>query len=93
MEASNVVSSGEKNYKYFIGYKYDDHKIKCIMLPKTNTYAKCYDGETAWMCCFDNNELLETYNGIWNRICNSTKKELDCEPIYNISENQNKVFR
>ena len=44
-----MVSSGEKNYKYLIGYKYDDHKIKplCIMLPKTNTSAKCYDGETA----------------------------------------------
>ena len=24
----NVISSGEKNYKYFIGYLHDDYKIK-----------------------------------------------------------------
>ena len=42
-----MVSSGEKNYKYFIGYKNDDHKIKPlhIMLPKTSAYVKSYDGE------------------------------------------------
>ena len=28
-------------------------------------------------------ELLETYNGIWNRISNSIKKELDCKPMRN----------
>ena len=28
-------------------------------------------------------DLLETYNDIWNKISNSIKKELDCEPIYN----------
>ena len=45
---SSMDSLGEKNYKYFIGCKDDDHKIKPlrIMLPKTNAYAKSYDGET-----------------------------------------------
>lgn len=35
---SSKVSSGEENYKYFMGYKDDDYKIKplCIMLPKTS---------------------------------------------------------
>ena len=28
-------------------------------------------------------DLLETYSNIWNKISNSIKKELDCEPIYN----------
>ena len=28
-------------------------------------------------------DLLETYNDNWNKISNSIKKELDCEPIYN----------
>ena len=34
--ASNKISSGKKNYKYFIGYLHDDYKIKPlhIMLPK-----------------------------------------------------------
>ena len=28
------------------------------------------------------NELLEMCNDIWNKVINSIKKELDCEPIY-----------
>ena len=41
-----MVSSGEKNYKYFIGYKDDDYKIEplCIMLPKMSVNVKIYDG-------------------------------------------------
>ena len=43
---SNKISSGEKNYKYFIGYLYNDDKVKTlqIMLPKTSAYVKSYDG-------------------------------------------------
>ena len=31
----------------------------------------------------EDDELLETYNDILNKIGNSNKKELGCEPIYN----------
>ena len=43
----------KKNYKYFIGYLYDNHKVKVlhIMLPKTNSYLKSCDGQTKW-CTF-----------------------------------------
>ena len=44
-----MISSGEKNYKYFIGYKDgDDYKIKPlhIMLPIASVYVKSYDSET-----------------------------------------------
>ena len=43
---SNKISCGEKNYKYFIGYLYSDHKVKPLnmMLSKTNAYVKSYDG-------------------------------------------------
>ena len=39
------VSFGRKGYKYFIGYKDDDYKIKllCIMLPKVSGYLKSFD--------------------------------------------------
>ena len=39
---SNKISFGEEDNKYFIGYLYDDYKIKSlhVMLPKTN--AKSY---------------------------------------------------
>ena len=44
---SNKISFGEKNYKYLIGYLYNDSKVKPlhIMLPKTSAYVKSYDGQ------------------------------------------------
>ena len=35
---SNKISFGEKSFKYFIGYFYNDHKVKPlhVMLPKTS---------------------------------------------------------
>ena len=45
---SNKISFGEKNYKYFIGYFYNDDEVKPlhIMLPKTSAYLNCYEGQT-----------------------------------------------
>ena len=47
----NKISFGEKSYKHFIGYLYNDNKVKPlhIMLPKTSAYIKSYDGQTKWM--------------------------------------------
>ena len=44
---SNKITSGEKSYKYFIGY-FNDHNVKPlqIILPKTSAYVKFYDGQT-----------------------------------------------
>ena len=81
-----MVSSGDNNYKYFIGYKKHDHKIKLldIMFPKTNAYLKSCDGETKWKCfSIEDDELLEKQDGIWNKVSNSMKNELCCEPNYN----------
>ena len=48
---SSKISAGEKSYKYFIGYLYDDNEIKPlhIMVPKTSAYVKSYDGQIKWM--------------------------------------------
>ena len=48
---SNMVSSGKKNYKYFIGYKDDDYRIKPLrtILPNTSAYVKRYDREIKWI--------------------------------------------
>ena len=80
-----MVFSSEKIYNYFNGYKDDDQKIKPlrIMLPKTSAYVKSYDGDIKWMYFFTEDELLKKYNGIWNKVSDSIKKELDCKPIYN----------
>ena len=49
--AFNQIYFGQKNYKYFIVYLYNDHKVKPfhIMLPKINAYVKGFDGQTKWI--------------------------------------------
>ena len=62
------ISSGEKSYKYFIGYLYDDNDIKplLIIILKTCTYVESYDGQTKWMYFLieDNDVLEKRYFGI-----------------------------
>ena len=50
MVISNKVCSGERLYKYFIGYKVDYYKIRpfSIMLPQMIAYVRRHD-ETKWM--------------------------------------------
>ena len=59
---SNKISFGEKIYKDFIGYLYNGSKVKPlhIMLPKTSSYVKSFDGQTKWMYfLIEDDELLE----------------------------------
>ena len=44
---SNKTSSAQKNFKYFIGYLYNDNKVKPLyMFLKTSAHVKRYDGQT-----------------------------------------------
>ena len=45
---SSNIYSGEKDCKYFVGYLYNDNKVKPlhIMLTKTSAYVKDYDRQT-----------------------------------------------
>ena len=84
---SNKVSFGEKNYKYFIvGYLHNDNKARPlnIMPSKTNAYVKSYEGQTKWMYfLIEDDDLLEKYNTIWDKVSSDIKKEFDSEPVYN----------
>ena len=76
---SNKISFGEKNYKYFLGYLYDNYKVKPlhIMLPKTSVYVKNYDGQTKWMYfLIEDDDLLEKYNTIWDKASADIKKRI-----------------
>ena len=76
---SNKISVGEKNYKYFIGYLYNDNKFKPlnVILPKTSTYVKGYDGQTKWVYFLtEDDELLEKYNKIWDKVSADLKKRI-----------------
>ena len=62
---SNKISSGEKNYEYFIDYLHDDFKVKplYIMLPETSSYVKSYHGQTKLMYFLvEDDDLLEKHN-------------------------------
>ena len=49
MLISNKISSGEKNYKYFIGYMFDYKMTPLrITLLKVSPRVKSYDGKTKW---------------------------------------------
>ena len=70
----------------FIGYLGNDDKVKpvLIMLPKTSAYVKSYDRQTKWMYfLIENDDLLEKYNTIWDKVSADIKKEFDSEPVYN----------
>ena len=59
---SNKISFGEKNYEYFIGYLYNDNKVKPlhIMFHKTSAYVKSYHGPNKWMYfLIEDDDLLE----------------------------------
>ena len=76
----------KENYKYFIGYLFDNHKVKPwhIMLPNTSACVKSYDGHEKWMYfLIEDDYLLEKYNTIWNKVSADIKKEFDSEPVYN----------
>ena len=82
---SSKISSGEKNYKYFIGYFYNDQKFKPlhIMLPKTSAYVKIYDGQTKWMYfLIEDDDLLEKYKTVWDKVSADMEKEFDREVVY-----------
>ena len=54
------------------------------MLPKTSTYVKSYNGQTKRMCfLIEDEDLVQIYNIIWDKVKADIKKEFDSEPVYN----------
>ena len=54
------------------------------MLPKTTAYVKRHGGQTKWIYfLIEDDDLLEKYNTIWDKVSADIKKEFDSEPVYN----------
>ena len=54
------------------------------MLPKTRAYVKCYDGQAKWMYfLIEDDDLLENYITMWDKVKTDIKKEIDSKPVYN----------
>ena len=69
-----------------MSYLYDGHKVKplCITLPKMSGYGKCYVGQTKYMYfLIEDDDLLEKYNIVWDKVSADVKKELDREHVHN----------
>ena len=79
---SNEIYFGKNGFKYSTGYK-DGKKVKplFVMLPKTSMYRTDFD-ETKYMFFFiKNDELIEKYNEIWDKVSNAINKRFDREPV------------
>ena len=81
---SSKASFGRKDYKYLIGYK-NRKQVRplCLMLPKMSAYRRDFDETPYLLFLIRNNEMLEKYNGIWDKVNNTIKKEFYSEPVYN----------
>ena len=52
------------------------------MLPKTSTYVKSYDRPSKWMYfLIEDDDSLEKYNTIWDKVSTDIKKEFDSKPV------------
>ena len=63
--------------KYFIGYLYDDYKLKSlhIMLPKMIAYVRICDGQTKGMYfLIEDGYLLNKYSTVWDKVSADIKK-------------------
>ena len=61
------------------------------MLAKMSAYRRDFD-ETKYMSFLTkNDELLEKYNEIWDKVSNTIKKGFDSEPLCNINFYEGKI--
>ena len=84
MVVSNKASFGKKRFNYSIGYR-DAKKIRPlgIFLPEINAYRRDFDETKYMFFLIKDDELLEKYNEIQEKVKNSIKKEFNSEPVSN----------
>ena len=89
---SSKTSFGRKDYKYLIGYK-NRKQVRplCLMLPKMSAYRRDFDETPYLLFLIRNNEMLEKYGEIWDKVNHTIKKEFCSEPVYNEKYVTNKI--
>ena len=94
---SKPVSYGKNNMKkYIIGYKDNTIIPLQLFLPKMTGYLNIFESERSEQSeqsgrsvtrkmsfLTDNNEFLERYTKIWEKISNLIHKKVDSDPVYN----------
>ena len=73
----------KKNCKSFIGYLYEDYKIKPLdIMPPTSAFVKSYDGLIKWMYfLIQDDNLLKNIILFGIKSAVILKKEFDSEPV------------
>ena len=70
--------------KYIIGYNDNTINPLQLFLPKMTDYLNIFkDGARKMSFFTDNNEFLERYMTIWEKISDLVNKKFDTDPIYN----------
>ena len=88
---SNKVPFGEKSVKYFLGYEVKKVRPLFIILPRMNEYKRDFDETKFMFFLIKNDELLEKYNEIWDKVSKVIKKGFDSNPEYNDKYLKNKI--
>ena len=81
---SDKFKHSDDGFKYFIGYREGEIvKPLCIILPQMSGYIKCFEnrGKNMSFVTKDNN-LLEKYNEIWNKIKKTLNIQFLCMSVY-----------
>ena len=70
--------------KYIIGYNDNTISPLQLFLPKITGYLNIFENGNKKMSFFtNNNEFLERYAAIWEKISDLVNKKFDSDPIYN----------
>ena len=70
--------------KYIIGYNDNTISSLQLFLPKMTGYLNIFKNGTRKMSFLsDNNEFLERYTAIWEKLSDLVNKKFDSNPIYN----------
>ena len=88
-DINKILISKPKTYennmrKYIIGYNDNTMSPVQLLLPKMTGYLNIFKDDVRKMSFFtDNNEVLERYTAIWEKISDLVNKKFDSDPIYN----------
>ena len=71
--------------KYIIGYNDNTISPLQLFLPKMTAYLNIFEVGTRKMSFLtdNNNEFLEGYTKIWEKISDLINKKIDSDPVYN----------
>ena len=81
---SDKFKHSDDGFKYFIGYKEGEIvKPLCIILPQMSGYIKYFENGVKNMSfMIKNDDVLDKYNEIWNKIKKTLNTKFHSMPVY-----------